>query len=102
MKLFAVTSGRSTGTSCTAVLVLQDEDLGDDAVAGASRGRVSPVGPALVLASASGTIFTKPLVLDRRVALHAQRGEQDLVEHVLRHRLVGDDVHGAGARAGRG
>ena len=76
-------------------LVLQDEDLRDDAVARDAR-RLLADGARARLRLGLGNDLHEAAFLDRRVALHAQRREQDLVEHVLRHRLVGDDVHRAG------
>jgi hypothetical protein len=59
MKLFAVTRGRSTGTSCTADSFWSMKTCVTMRSPG-TRAACSPTGPALVLASASGTIFTKP------------------------------------------
>jgi hypothetical protein len=58
MKLLAVTSGRSTGTSWMAFSFCRMKTC----VMTRSPGPrlASPMGAALVLASASGTIFTKP------------------------------------------
>jgi hypothetical protein len=59
MKLFAVTRGRSTGTSCTAFSFCSTKTC-VTMLSPAACFAASPVGTALVFASASGTIFTKP------------------------------------------
>jgi hypothetical protein len=59
MKLLAVTSGRSTGTICVAFSFCRMKTW----VTMRSPGMcvaASPTGPALVFASASGTILTNP------------------------------------------
>ena len=76
-------------------LVLQHEDLRHDAVARHARGLLAHRARAR-LGLGLGHDLHEAAVLDRGVALHAQRRKEDLVEHVLRHRLVGDDVHRAG------
>jgi hypothetical protein len=59
--------------------VLQHEDLRDDAIAGHARG-IRAGGPRARLRFGFGNDLHEPVALDRRVALHAQRREEDLVE----------------------